>query len=189
MYESFSFVNGVKKKDGISVEKVVDKREIDNETCYRIKFVYDWRTPLQRLLGAELDPDDDFYYWEYLDDKGSFHFDEESGPPSSIDDFELTLPYPTTVGYQYEFDNSSYEVMATNQSVTVPAGTFSCVIYAVITVNPDDSKERYTMSMAPGIGLILAEFDVWENGAWIPDYREELYEYGLGVLPLATEDD
>lgn len=184
-YTSFYFEGTEKVSAGTAKEHVVEVLEIDGVKVYRIEYIMDWRGLMDRLAGTPLDPEDYSYFWEYFDEKGSYNFNEDFDdpqPPQSLSDFELTLPYPAEKGQKYVSDETDYEVIAVNEEITVPAGTFLTTVYEMTNIYSDDpaDKDRQRYYMAPGVGLVRWEMDVTdENGAWVLDARDELFSYSL----------
>lgn len=185
-YTSAYFEEGRKISSGTSEEKVVKVVEIDGVTCYLVKLTMDWRSILERLSGAKLTEDDYSYYWEYFNEKGSYNLTLDPGDThelSSLEGFELTIPYPVKKGHTYEWDGDVYEVTEDAVMVKVAAGEFSCVVYQMNFIDkemPENSaRERYYMS--PGVGLVRWEMDVQLDGAWVLDSRDDLAKYDLKV--------
>lgn len=181
-YTSSYFEDGRRIPDGTARERVTETRVIEGVTCYRIELSHDWRSFLQRLTGVKLDPDDNRVFWEYFNANGSYHFESfNDEAPESLDQFGLTLPYPVETGHQYIVDDWSYTVLDNDRAVSVPAGNFQCVVYEMISPedeeDPDRIRERLFMS--PGVGLVVAEGDIWIDGEWVLDYRDELVSFDL----------
>jgi len=63
---------------------------------------------------------------------------------------ELFLKYPTSVGDSWTYAGVTMTVISTSQSVSVPAGTFDCVVYEYNSAS--SGKNRYYFS--PHIGYI-----------------------------------
>ncbi|MGE9290049.1 MAG: hypothetical protein ACQKBT_03610 [Puniceicoccales bacterium] len=184
-YSSYYFVDGEVYSSGSSRERVVEVREIDGVTIFRVEFLMDWRGLFDRLVGTPLNPEDYLYYWEYFDAQGSHNFSEDfedPQAPTSLDQFSLTLPFPVEEGHQYVADSTEYEVVGVDQEVTVPAGTFETVVYQMVNFYSEDpmDKDRQRFFMAPGVGLVRWEMDVAdEQGRWVLDSRDDLYSLSL----------
>lgn len=183
-YTSSYFEDGRKHSGGTSEEKVVKVVEVEGVTCYLVKLTMDWRSILERLSGAKLTEDDYSYYWEYFNEKGSYNLTLDPGDGhdlSSLEGFELTIPYPVKQGHTYESDGDLYEVTKDAAKVSVAAGEFTCVVYQMNFIDkemPENStRERYYMSL--GVGLVRWEMDVQVNGAWVLDSRDDLVKYDL----------
>lgn len=183
-YTSAYFEEGRKISGGTSGEKVIKVVEVDGVTCYLIKLTMDWRSILERLSGVKLTEDDYSYYWEYFNEEGSYNLTLETGDThelSSLEGFELTIPYPVKKGHSYHSDGDLYEITDDAAVVKVAAGAFSCVVYQMNFIDkemPENSaRERYYMS--PGVGLVRWEMDVQLGGAWVLDSRDDLVKYDL----------
>jgi hypothetical protein len=81
--------------------------------------------------------------------------------------FELTgiqtyLRYPVEKGETYRVNDGEQLmiVLATDESVTVPAGTFECIVYKQI--DPQELNYTYTCYVAVGVGIVKAE--TWQDG-------------------------
>ncbi len=180
---SYYFEDGQPIHSGTSTEKVVETKVIDGQTIYRIQLISDWRGFWERVFFTPLDPEDFSYFWEYYTDRGSYHFTEDydhPAPPESLEDFDLSLPYPTEAGHQYEAEGLPYRVLAVDREVEVPAGTFRTVVYELTDLDPENpeyaTRERYFM--AKGVGLVRWEMDVrGEDGNWILDSRDDLFSH------------
>ncbi len=75
----------------------------------------------------------------------------------------LTLKYPAKAGDVFMSGSDEITVMATNISITVPAGTFKCYQYRDVYEVIDDENPEYSgkyirdMFVAPGIGFVKME--------------------------------
>lgn len=189
VYRAVYFEDGKAVPNGSSKEEVLEVVEIDGVNCYRVRLTMDWRSILDRLAGVQLSEEDYWNYWDYSDAKGSHHFDpekEEKKRPEKLSDFDLTLPYPVEKGHKYVVDDTQYEVLHTAKKAKVPAGEFTCVVYQLTGVGEqsDEEKWRDRLFMAKGVGAVVAEGDVWAEGKWKLDYRDELTSYDLKNVDL-----
>lgn len=171
---------------GTSHEKVVKVIELEGVKCYQIEHGWDYRTPLQKLTGIGGDDEKGVvYYWEYWNEEGSYHFDEdidEPKPPKALADFELTLKYPAKKGMKYVANESSWEVLDTERKVKMASGEFTCVVYQSLTEDADDPdfSMRQRLYMAPGVGMVRYENEMRnEEGVWVVDSRDGLLSYTL----------
>ncbi len=186
-YASYWFDEGEKILSGTVTEEIVQVLKLEDETCYKIKKVYDYRSMTERLGGVKLTEDDMEYFWEYDNAKGSFNFAEWGGgsilTPKSLDQFSLTLPYPVEKGHTYKAEGGDWTILNVAEEVKVSAGTFTCVVYEVVYNEGDEeSWARDRFYMAPGVGLVCLEFDFREEGKWVRDTRDELMKF---ILPKA----
>lgn len=187
LYRSQYFYDGQPDGTGSTLEEVIETKELEGQTIYLIRMTFDWRSLMEKLGGVELTRDDYYYFWEYYDEDGSYNFvrEEEYGrhePPASLEEFELTLPYPVAAGYTYSAEESDWKVLATDEIVTVPAGKFKCVVYQdhYVEEGDDGYESRGRMYLAPGVGVVVAEGDSRsEQGEWVTDYRDELISFDL----------
>lgn len=171
---------------GVAVESVLTQKQIGDKTCYQIQLITDWRSFWERLFGTvKLEPEDYTYFWEYMDERGSYHLDVDSRDVvptvEDLKDFELTLPYPTEVGHTFKSDDGleTTTVIAVDQPITVPAGEFLCVVYESVYKDEAaiENATRDRLYMAPNVGLVRWEMDVLEDGAWVLDMRDDLVRY------------
>jgi hypothetical protein len=190
VFSTTFFEDGQAESGGITIEEVVMSLEIGGVTCFQVKSTYDWRSFMDRLLGVSLDAEDVWYYWEYVDASGSHDHsvDSAEAAPKSLDDFELTLPYPVEVGHQYQIDTSEYEVIDVERVVESPAGTFKCVVYQILW---DECNEptRERLYLAPGVGVVRWEMDEKTESGWVLSMRDELLRYDLGALQAKADAD
>ncbi len=186
-YPSFEVNDeGALQPSGTSQELVVGSTEMEGKTIYRIRT----RTKSHNGLGGALvaavgGPADssDSYFWEFMDEKGSYHFtedDEEPSPPSSLAEFSLALPYPTQEGATSTFDTEEWVVLDTAREITVPAGTFTTVVYQSTDL---ESESRDTYYQAPGVGIVRWQLDELLAGAWTPVEEEHLVSFEINVAP------
>lgn len=178
------FGNGKAEPDGVSKEEVVRVKVIDGVTCYQIKSIYDWRTFMQRIAGVPLDPEDTSYFWEYLNEKGSHDYSsydtiDGSIEPQSLDDFNLSLPYPVEKGHTYAYEESKWEVIDTGVTVETPAGKFDNVYVYELTEESEDYKMRMRFYQQPGVGLVQLEWDDFIDGKYTLASRDALVSYEL----------
>lgn len=184
-FRSVEYEDGKEVKVGMSSEKVVRVLEIEGVRCYRVAQSWDYRTLLQRMTGLAADEAGVTYFWEYLDERGSHHFDEdfdEPAPPESLDDFVLSLKYPVKKGESYVIDDMRYKVLETDRKLAVRAGEFTCVVYEVVTVIEDhpEFSTRERLFQAAGVGLVRWEMDVKnDKGEWVLESRDDLLAYTL----------
>lgn len=184
-YRTGDYVDGKVGDIAAAHEKVVEVKVIEGVTCYRIEQGWDWRTPVQRLTGAGEDMTGEIYFWEYWNEKGSYHFEEDVDdpqPPASLTDFQLSLQYPAEKGTRYTALEYEYEVLETAKKIKVPAGEFTCVVYECTWTDPDDAdyKTRDLLYLTPGVGLV--RWDSYfrdDDGNWEISSRENLVSYSL----------
>lgn len=137
-------------------------------------------------MRVELDPYDTSYYWEYFTGEGSCYygeFDSDPLPRTKLSDFALTFAYPAEVGHTYEADGDPYVILDLAREITVPAGTFTCVLYETIFSDGDDPdfSVRTRYFLAPGVGLVRMEEDLRDkNGNWKLDFQDNLVTFDLG---------
>lgn len=191
LYLSTYFEEEKKLPGGSSREEVIKVKEIDGATCYLVKLTMDWRTLINRLAGSKLSEDDYSYYWEYFTGKGSFNYtcEDEGDEPSSLDEFELTLPYPVQNGYTYKAEEADWKVVDDAVKVDVKAGEFTCVVYETIYIDEEFIEEcsRERLYMAPGVGLVRWEMDFKLDGKWTLNARDDLIDYKLGETPSKVD--
>lgn len=189
-YVSYYFEDGEKLIFGSTTEKVLKVGELDGVTIYRIEQIFDWRTFWQRVFLTPLTRDDRHCFWEYFSEKGSFNFNEHMDNPSApqaLSDFTLTLPYPVEKGHRYQIEGTIYEVIEIEEKITVPAGTFSTVVYELEDEMQEDPSlaDRQRYFITPGVGLVRWEMDVRdESGNWKLDSRDDLIVYHLEAPEL-----
>lgn len=188
IYTSMYFEGGRAISNGTTKEEILEVRELQGQTCYQVRLTMDWRSLWDRLFGETLYEDDYDYFWEYCDARGSFNFSGWDGDrpmaPATLEDFELTLPYPVEAGVEYEAEDSQWEVLDLARSIEVPAGRFSCVVYQSTDDwegAEDEDKYRSRFFMAPGVGLVRFEGDYFEDGAWVLDMCDDLVKYDLNT--------
>lgn len=186
IYTSVYFEDGKSVSNGTSKEEIVKIKDLQGRTCYQVKLTMDWRSLFDRLAGAKLTEGDYDYFWEYLDEQGSYNFSDWDGDrpldPATLEDFELTLPYPVKTGAKYQAEGSVWEVLDAAKKLKVSAGTFSCVVYQSLyapegSADEDKIRDRYYMSK--GVGLVRYEMDVFIDGKWVLDIRDDLVKYDL----------
>ncbi len=185
-YAAYYREDGVDVRDGITVEEVVETKEIEGVTCYLVRLTFDYRTTAERLMGMPLDDDSYSYFWEYENDKGSYNYscDDFAGMsdiPSSLKEFDLTLPYPVKVGWKSVIGDSVWKVIDADAEVSTPAGTFKCIVYEEVTLDalsPGDSS-RSLFYQSPGVGLIRYEWYEYFNDKFVLSSYEELYDYEI----------
>ncbi|HPO63214.1 MAG TPA: hypothetical protein PK762_09040 [Candidatus Kapabacteria bacterium] len=81
---------------------------------------------------------------------------------------ELRYKYPAVVGEQYSDSLDLVKVIAINEKVTVPAGTFNCYVYRM-PLFEDNYMDFY---LCPGVGHIKTISYENMNG-------HEIYEYQI----------
>lgn len=88
----------------------------------------------------------------------NLRFDDDDYPGG---DSCLMIMYPASVGdsWVHEFENDTYEVLATSESVTTPAGQFNGC-YKLLTTNPNNPNEPVTVWFKPEVGLIKVMTEV-----------------------------
>ncbi|MGF1656283.1 MAG: hypothetical protein ACFCU3_04805 [Verrucomicrobiales bacterium] len=173
--------DGALVPDGLCQEKVVEIGQMEGHTIFRIR-VREWRLQESAAGFADVlasEHDEEYHFWEYMTDQGSYHFEEdEENPtsPSALSDFGLSMPYPTEVGHTYKVEEDAYEVLTIDREVTVAAGTYETVVYQ-LTFDDEGEPQRERYFQAPGHGLVQWELDQWEDGQWRLAYRDELVSY------------
>lgn len=186
VYKSVYFENGRAVSSGSSREEIVETIELDGVACFHVRVTMDWRSLLQRLAGTKLDEEDFYYFWDYSNERGSFHFDPETKEqkrPGKLSDFDLNLRFPVEKGTKYVIDETHYEVLDTSRPLKVPVGRFECVVYEMTypEVEEEEFRSRERYFMAKGVGMVVVEGDIWEDGEWVLDYRDELISYDLKI--------
>ena len=183
IYNSGYWEDDVWYNNGTSLEHVVNEQEFEGVNATQIKLTFESRTLSMFLAGLPLEEDSNSYFWEYATPAGSYHYGSEEGTaderPEKLEDFGLTLPQGKDVGYTYEDEGDSWEIIESNKDVTVPAGTFTCTVYQSTDTSDPDYIFRSRFFMAKGTGLIIYETDVQIDNAWIPESREELVWYNI----------
>ncbi len=200
LYASTTHEDGKWSPAGSAREDVQEVIEIDGVPCYKIQLTVDWRSLMDRLAGVKLTEGDYSYYWEYVNAKGSYNYSggdttEIHYPaPTSLDQFELTLPYPIEKGHSYIAEDETYTVIAKDQALKLSAGEFTCTVYQVSYDEDPDYVSRQRYYMAKGVGLVRWEEDEKVDGVWQPTYRDDLIRFDLklpaeeAVAPEAVED-
>jgi len=100
---------------------------------------------------------------------------------------QLYLKYPAQVDDSYRviqgdsvnsYDTMLVKMLSINQSVTVPAGTFSCMTYQITYAS---SKTIRTLQFAPGKGLVFKQTEGENpvNGEVIVLTKSELMSYSV----------
>lgn len=193
LYTSKMFEDGTWEPAGSSREDVQEVIEIDGVKCYKVQLTIDWRGLMDRLSGQQLTEDDYSYFWEYVNEKGSYNFsggdtDEIKYPaPTSLDQFELTLPYPVEKGHSYVAEGSNYSVSETEAKLEVPAGEFVCTIYQILYNEDADYITRERFYMSKGVGLVRWEETEKIDGKWQVTYQDDLIRYDLKLPVSETE--
>lgn len=185
LYASTMHENGKWSPAGSAREDVQAVVEIDGVPCYKIQLTVDWRSLMDRLAGVKLTEEDYSYYWEYANAQGSYNYsggdtEEIHYPaPTSLDQFELTLPYPVEKGHSYVAEDEKYTVIATDETIKVPAGEFACAVYQISYEDDPEYITRQRLFMAKGVGLVRWEEDEKVDGEWQPTYRDDLIRYDM----------
>jgi hypothetical protein len=81
---------------------------------------------------------------------------------------QLVHKYPARIGDSYPFAGSDVQetVISLSQTVTTPAGSFSCLVYQVLDSTWMASKRLYFM--APGVGPVRYEqYNRLANGSFV----------------------
>ncbi len=109
---------------------------------------------------------------------GVWYYDSENGP-------QMQFKYPAHAGDAYVWytgkssspDTVAVTVLSLNESITLPAGTFSCHVYReTMSGTPYVS----TVYVAPGVGPVLKKAEGPDpRGGTITMYRSELIAYTL----------
>lgn len=190
-YISVYFDRGEAQSNGRNTEEVIRTLTLDGTECYLIKLTLDYRSLTDRLLGVKLTEEDFDYFWEYDNDKGSYNYwvEEADEVPKSLEDFDLTLLYPTEKGHRYRInDAETWTVLSVNQKLETPHGELNCVVYEVEydELDGDDYITRERFYQSPGVGLVKWEMDIKDNGKWILDSRDTLYKFELKPAPQDT---
>ncbi len=90
----------------------------------------------------------------------------------------LYVRYPGAVGESYERGSQRYTIVATNTTVTVPAGVFTC--YQIRLTDQNIPGLDATLSIAPGTGTIKIEaINTRPDGTRLGSARMELKAYTL----------
>jgi len=187
-YAGYYMEDGKAERDGVTVEEIVDTREIDGVTCYLVRLTFDYRSLPEKLMGVPLDDDSFTYFWEYFNENGSYNYscDWELGAedlPESLSEFDLTLPYPVKAGHKYtDSSGDSWQVLNTSKEVETPLGTFECVVYQCTYTDEADpsSSTRDRYYQAPGVGLVRYEwYEKLDGEHFKLSSYEELYDYDL----------
>ena len=187
--------DGTTKKDGDVTEEVVRAIELEGVICYQVKLTTDPRSFVDKLRGKPLPRYAESYFWEYQDAKGSHDYTEDSDEnttPESLEEFELTLPYPVEAGHTYQLEESAWKVLAVGKTVKVPAGEFECVVYqqTVLDAETPEHSARYRFYGAPGTGLVRFEIDDKVDGEWQLTSRDDLRSSDLGQKkPTAPNEE
>lgn len=195
IYKSTGYVDGKIDSTITVLEKVIETKTIDKTTCYKIQLTFDWRSIMERLSGVKLTPDDYSEFWEYDSEQGSYNFsgnDENDGPvetPTSLEQFELTLPYPVEKGHRYIAEGDAYEVIATDRTIEVHAGTFPCVVYQTTYDEDPEYITRQRLFMSPGVGLVRWEEDEKAGKKWQLIYRDDLFSYDLNEPEMESDPE
>lgn len=183
VYKAQIFDRGELFLSGTVTEEIVDKKIVEGVTCYKIKATFDYRSEREKKRGVAVKADDIEYYWEYLNEKGSHHLDgsDEDGNeqiPKKLSQFVLTVPYPVKKGDTFKAFGELAKVTAVDEEIMVMAGTFKCVVYE--SVHKEGAERDWSISrmyVAPGVGVVLLENEIRENGVWVIDMRDELMEF------------
>jgi hypothetical protein len=80
---------------------------------------------------------------------------ERGGPPVDLHQAPLILKLPPTAGASWKNDAGRYAITDTDETVTVPAGTF--VGCAEVTYWTADGKVTVVTLYAPGVGMVQRE--------------------------------
>ena len=124
-----------------------------------------------------------FYYYDGITDL--FKAEDNNGKSqlflrtSMAVDSELILKDTTFFGIRQK---SIVVLRNTNESVTVPAGTFLCLHYDAIDfsgVSASDTVSQAKMYFSSGIGLIKEEDSQWQNGKVLFTGSQKLVSYKL----------
>ena len=102
----------------------------------------------------------------------------------------LSLKFPVNqgesfVGGVYYFEPQGYRedsviVMATNETVTVPRGTFSCVHYMSFSGRPSERRLESNRWYCPGVGLVKSQaYARTSKGVDYIEFRGELIAYTI----------
>ncbi|MGF1656646.1 MAG: hypothetical protein ACFCU3_06665 [Verrucomicrobiales bacterium] len=172
---------GDMEPSGFSQKQVVQSHELDGQTIFRVR-ISDFDNVLDNLASL-FSENDAVFVWEYFDEHGSYHWVEDEtapGPPGALSEFELSLPYPTTVGHRYTAFEDEHEVLSLSTSVTVPAGTFDAVVYQ-ITYSSEEPQSRELFYQVPGLGMVK-----WESFLQVPTGWELQEVESLTEVPTRT---
>lgn len=191
IYKSVYYEDGKKVPGGTTKEEVIKVQNIEGIECFHIRLTFDWRSLKERLFGVKLHKEDYMYFWDYTNKNGSYNFDptDEKKSPNKLTDFELHFPHPIEKGKKYKVEDIEYQILDTKRITKVPAGEFNCVVYESVTPSKIDdegknevAKSRDRFFMAKGVGAVIVEGEIWEDGKWVPSYRDELFSYDLKLV-------
>jgi hypothetical protein len=91
---------------------------------------------------------------------GLYKYGDNSGVYASP---RLYLKYPCAAGDSWSFDGGTFTVLNTSRTVTVPAGTFDCILYYYRKVNTSGSVSVHYEYWCPDIGQVKQ--DVYLDGS------------------------
>ena len=191
-YTSFWFDEGRLKSSGSVVEEVLERISVDGVDSYKIKRTFDFRTLTERLSGMLATEDTVDTFWEFSEEKGVRSLGrwgfEDVPAPSSLKPFQLLFPYPTKKGHTYKVGEVTWKVLDETREVTVPVGSFKCVVYqSVHTTGNEEHWSRDRVYLAPGTGLVKMEIDAYRNGKWVLDTWDELVSFTLPGRKVSSD--
>lgn len=170
IYEVHDFMeDGSVVVEGQNRERVIEHRNVDGR-----------RLQLIELESGQGDDSYVEYIWEFEDESGIHYWLDHNDPPQLPSDwslFDLYFPLNVPIGKKIETSSGYTELLAINVQVTVPAGRFigNTAQSTYYEDGNPDFRERYTL--APGIGLVQYEYDVWMDGEWRLESRELLRSF------------
>ncbi len=180
---------------GVTTEEVIATKVIDGVTCYQIEITNDYRTAEQRAANEPMESGSVTYFWEYHNRNGSYDFSDydtidKSISPKSLDEFNLTLPYPVKSGFRYQSSSGKdWKILSTGAKVKTSIGVYECVVYQLTEMdaeNPEDSS-RFRFYMTPGVGLVAFEWDEYINGRFSTWLREVLVGFDLNEAETTSK--
>lgn len=161
----------------ITVERIVEKREFDGRTWYRLRGGdpeadtaaaaaaegEDATAPAPPAAGDAEDAieEEPWELWITNLEGGQADADlvqEDPSVPAKIDFARLYYRYPVKAGQTYrivEGEPTQMMVMAVDQPVTTPAGEFKCIVYK--EVDPTNFGFVFTSFVAPGVGPVMTQ--------------------------------
>lgn len=189
-YRGYERMDDVMKATETVKEEVIGMEEIDGQVCWKILAFYDGRTLLQKIIGTPPDQEDLWIYWEYFHRGSTYYFSGDDagsrpGKPTGLGDFIQMIPRISETEKEVLVDGMVWKISATNKEVTVPAGTFNCVVFEGIFfdgVNRENHRDRFYF--AREVGLVLWEGATIHDGKWQQQTRHELLK---AFIPRAED--
>ncbi|MFC1850828.1 hypothetical protein ACFL27_11595 [candidate division CSSED10-310 bacterium] len=143
------------------IRTVTGQQEIEGTTVYIYYInIYD---------NEGISLSSDYLFFNNLSDGLYWYGDDDQGFVSPI----LVFKYPAFTGDSYPiWEDSTITVLSTSESITVPAGMFSCMLYHE-TIETTDYNIYYYIAADVGIVKIMVYFEGELN------YTSELRHYSL----------